>query len=944
MREVIQTLRTTVLLRDGMTDAQLLADYLVHHDDAALAFLVKRHAPIVWGVCRRVLANHHDAEDAFQATFLVLVRKAALIRNKELLANWLYGVARQTALNARTTLAKRNKREQQVTVMPEPAQTEQQLVSDLGPLLDQELGLLPENYRAVIVLCDLEGKTRQEAARCLDCPEGTVASRLVRARTLLAKRLATHGMPSGALAVVLSQATASAGVPASVLISTIKAAALFAVGQTGAGAISVKVVALAEGVLKAMLLKNLTKLAVAVVLTCLFGLVAAAWVVAQTKSENATSAANARPMIKVPDSKDVKAKAPPREPKIDRYGDPLPKGAVARLGTVRWRHGGPVYAVAYSPGGKLLASAGFDGIVRLWEPDSGKEIRRLEGHKSHVRCLAFSPDGKVLASSGDAEEKQAQGGEESIVRLWDVSGGKQIGQLKGHTDRVHSLAFTTSGKILAAGGDDRTHLWDWAAGMQVGLLDKQQLGWIRSLAFTADDRKLVAASDDGEIVLWELSRDFTKGKEVRRFKGQKWGAVSVVLSKGGKRLFTGSHDKTARMWDMNTGKTIMEFKGHAGWVNSVAVSPNGKLLATGSEDWSVRLWDVERGIMLRKLTDKVVVTNAGNQEAVHAVAFSPDGKTLAVANNENRLRLWDVATGKERFPVPGHESIVIAVAYSPDGKSVVSASHVDRTLRLWEVATSKEVRVFRGHDGAINAVAFSRDGKRLASAGAYVDESVRVWDVHTGKQLHKFHVPGTHFYSVAFSANGKYVAAAGDKRVWIWDAGTGRELRILNGHTAMLNGVAFSPDGKLIASAGADRMLCLWSMKDGNKVRDFPATEQGFMSVAFSPNGKQLVTGGIDKVICLWDVNTGKKVLTIDAPEPLIRAVAFSPDAKYLVSSTRAGTVQVWDRATGRRICTVPGHLSGISSLAFSPNGHTLATGSFDNTVLIWDTTRWREK
>jgi RNA polymerase sigma factor (sigma-70 family) len=937
--EVIQTLRKTVLLRDGMTDVQLLEDYLCRQDEAALASLIQRYAPMVWGVCRRVLGNHHDAEDAFQATFLVFVRKATSISNKALLANWLYGVARQTALKARSTIARKKERERQVMVMPEPAAIEEKLLTDLRRALDQELGLLPQDYRAVIVLCDLEDKTRQEAARCLGCPEGTIASRLARARTLLAKRLARHGLPVplGALAVVCSQG-AMGGAPPAVVHSTIKAATLFAAGQTAAGAVSLRGFALAEGVLKAMLLKKLTNLAAVVLLACLFGLAASAWVVAQTKAESAT------PTGKVADENEGKAKAPAREPKVDRYGDPLPDGAVARLGTVRWRHDGPVYAVAYSRDGKRLASAGFDGIVRLWEPDSGKEIRQFKGHLGHVRCLAFSPDGKVLASSGDTEGKEADRNSGAIVRLWDVVSGNEIGQLNGHSDRVHCLAFAAKGKILATGGNDQTHFWDWAAGKQIGVLDKQQLGWIRSLAFTPDDGKLVVASEDGEIVLWELARDFSGGKAILRFTGHRRGAVSVALSRDGKTLFTGSHDNTARMSDVNTGKTIREFKGHEGWVNSVALSPDGKLLATGSEDWSVGLWDVERGIMLRKLTKKVVVTNAGNQEAVHAVAFSPDGKTLAVANNENRLRLWDVQTGKERFPAPGHESIVIAVAYSPDGKSVVSASHVDRTLRLWDLATSREVRVFRGHDGAINAVAFSPDGKRLASAGAYVDESVRTWDVAAGKQLHKFHVPGTHFYSVAFSPNNKYVAAAGDKSVWIWHAVTGQEVRILKGHTAMLWGIALSPDGKMLASAGDDCMLRLWSMEDGSLLKTFPAAGQGFMSVAFAPDSKQIVTGGIDKMIRQWEVNTGKEILTIEAPEPLIRAVAFSPDGKSLVSSTRAGPFQVWDPATGKQLRSVPGHISGITSIAFSPGGRTLATGSFDNTVLIWDATRWRQK
>src|SRR5262245_16335940 len=232
---VLQHFRRAVLLCDGagLTDGQLLDDFLSGRDEVTLAALVRRHGPMVWGVCRRVLRNHHDAEDAFQATFLVLVRRAAAIASPELLANWLYGVAHQTALKARATAAKRRARERQVAQMPEAAVREQDLWSDLLPLLDEELSRLPDRYRVAIVLCDLEGKTRKEAARQLGVPEGTLAARVARGRALLAKRLARHGLAVSvsSLAVALAANAAPANVPTSVATGTIQAATLFAAGQ-----------------------------------------------------------------------------------------------------------------------------------------------------------------------------------------------------------------------------------------------------------------------------------------------------------------------------------------------------------------------------------------------------------------------------------------------------------------------------------------------------------------------------------------------------------------------------------------------------------------------------------------------------------------------------------------------------------------------------------------
>jgi RNA polymerase sigma factor (sigma-70 family) len=263
---VVQHLRRAVFQHNetALSDGQQLGCFLEQRDEAAVAALVRRHGPMVWGVCRRTLGDHHDAEDAFQATFLVLVRRAATITPREMVGNWLYGVARQTALKARALRAKRRARERQVSAMPEPAVTEQDLWHDLQRLLDQELSRLPDKYRAAIVLCDLEGKTRKVAARQFGCPEGTLAARLARGRALLAKRLARHNLPvsGGVLAGVLSR-EASAAVPDAVVSSTIQAANRVAAGPAAAAALSAPVVALTEGVLKAILLSKI-KIAITV--------------------------------------------------------------------------------------------------------------------------------------------------------------------------------------------------------------------------------------------------------------------------------------------------------------------------------------------------------------------------------------------------------------------------------------------------------------------------------------------------------------------------------------------------------------------------------------------------------------------------------------------------------------------------------------------------------
>ena len=268
LRQVLQHLQQG---GGGLSDGQLLARFVAARDEASFVALVRRHGPMVLGVCRRVLRDLHDAEDAFQATFLVLARKAASVIKGESVGCWLHGVAYRTALEARALNARRRARERPMKDMPHPPVAPAE-ADDWRPLLDRELNRLPEKYRAAIVLCDLEGYARKEAARQLGVPEGTLSSRLAAARQMLAKRLAGCGLAlsGGALAAALAQGTASAQVSAALVSVTARAAALVAAGQLTAA--SGPAVVLMKGVMKAMLLKKLRLAVGAVMVLAAFGM------------------------------------------------------------------------------------------------------------------------------------------------------------------------------------------------------------------------------------------------------------------------------------------------------------------------------------------------------------------------------------------------------------------------------------------------------------------------------------------------------------------------------------------------------------------------------------------------------------------------------------------------------------------------------------------------
>ncbi|MET8583834.1 trypsin-like peptidase domain-containing protein [Streptomyces collinus] len=579
-------------------------------------------------------------------------------------------------------------------------------------------------------------------------------------------------------------------------------------------------------------------------------------------------------------------------------------------------HRREVYAVAFSPDGRTLATGSTDGKARLWDVATGRPRTVLDGHGGEVWSVAFSPDGRTLAT----------GSKDSRARLWDVATGKTRGTLIGHTDQVNSVAFSPDGRTLATGSADNTaRLWDVATSKFRGTFFRHS-DWIYSVAFSPDGRTLATGSFDNTAKLWDVATR----KPRTTLKGHTKAVWAVQFSPDGRTLATGSADNTARLWDVATGRSRITLTGHRAPAWALAFSPDGRTLATGSEDETARLWDVATG------TTRAVMR--GHRGAVEAVAFSPDGNALATGSDDKTARLWHLHTGAAREILTGHTAPVRTAAFSPDGRILATGSE-DGTLRLWDVATGTARATYRADAGTVWSVAFSPDGRTLAAGNDY--QTVQLWDVATGKRGPTFHGNNGSVWSVTFSPDGHILAAASEWNVaQLWNVATRKArapIAVTEGAGFAVKSVSFSPDGRTLATAIADTTVRLWDVITGKRRATLAGHMNKVQSVAFSPDGQTLATGSDDQTARLWTVATSKTRTTLTGHTGPVYSVAFSPDGHTLATGSDDKTVRLSDVRTGKARATLTGHTGAVYSVAFSPDGRTLATTSDDRTVRLWD-------
>jgi WD40 repeat protein/serine/threonine protein kinase len=576
---------------------------------------------------------------------------------------------------------------------------------------------------------------------------------------------------------------------------------------------------------------------------------------------------------------------------------------------------------AFSPDGKRLAMTGvigkkFQGVVKVVDADTGKELVTFTGHKTSVAAIAFSPDGKRVVSAGGDEK----------VKIWDASTGEELLALDDHGHGHTSVAFSPDGKHVVAGNDHgMIKIWDAATGREVGPL---HAGGVTSLAYSPDGKRLAAANSTGGLSVLNV-RD---GKEVFSIRAHLGWIYGVAFSPNSKWVATGSGfgEDAVKIWDAATGEEIRVIRGHEGGVHGVAFSPDGRQIVSASGA-SVKVWDITSDQEAR-----IIAGGAG--WPTWRLAIHSQSNLLASTRWGPSPQLWSVRTGKPGAELKQADGTayrgtdygeVVYEAFSSDGRRVAAALRMSNArpknarpqddaiqVRVWDVQTGRQLRALDGLTFWVNSMAFSADGNRIAAVRGKWDEkaTLAVWDIATGREVVRRAVPARDGGALAFCPDAQHLATGvwtydqkrkqGRHEVKIWNVSTGEEIITLRGHESDIKRLEYSADGRLLASAGADGTVRVWNAASGRPivVLRSHAPSHELTCLCFSPDGRRLATAsGIPNLpeqpreIHVWDVAVGRETLILAGHKAQLASLAFTPDGQRLISADYRGIIKIWD-------------------------------------------------
>ena len=610
-------------------------------------------------------------------------------------------------------------------------------------------------------------------------------------------------------------------------------------------------------------------------------------------------------------------------------------------------HNSSVSSVAISPDGKKILSISSDNSIKLWDTESGREIRTFSGYEYIIRSALFNLDGKCIVL-GTADK---------TIKLWDLETGENIGTFLLPSNNINSVEINHDGKqIISCCDNSLIIIWDVETEQAIKIYEETDYN-IDSVLFSPDGKKFLYnytaynisfIDNPGEMDInsmwkdffdsrrWELALwDFEIEQEIATFTNHDSMITSVSFSTDGKLIVSGSDNGALNLWDVETGQEIILFSEpntEYKRINSVAFSHDGNYIISGYNDGTLRLWDV--------ITGKQIRTFIGHYASVNSVIFNSDGKYIFSCSSDNTIKLWDMETGRLVSTFSGYSNRINAALFHPYEKKILSGSG-DGTLRLWDIEAGQQIRNFSRHTSAVTAVAFSPDGKQVLSGSDW--GQIKMWDTVTGMEIanitdmHRIRVD-----SVTFNPCEEYFLSGSLENVIIGDTKSKKIIKTFPHGGLLTVTTVFSPDGKKILSGYIDGTIRLWDIESGLEMKKF--SHGGTInSITFSIDGKYILSGSSNKIIKIWDVETGMNIKTFRGHTDSVRSVAFSQDEKYIISGSDDNTIKLWDIDTEMELKQFYGHTSGVVSVFFSHNDKYVLSSSNDGTVRIWNIATGKE-